>query len=193
MSIGDRFKLTLNSQSGSTPMQNVFHYRQTLGVTGGNILAEEFINEVFPHIVSILSNTTVWQSVDWINYDDLADFGTNDSILGTVGDKAGNSMPRFNAVSFIYHRDTRATRNGAKRFSVYSEDDQNGGTPDPDFLIALQAAAEGLEQFINLGVTEIWRPIIARLSSDGSSIVLVNDVESVTFNRLTTQNSRKPF
>lgn len=191
MSLGDRYKLTLVSQSGSTTVNNVFHYRQTLGVLGGEILAQEFINEVYPHIRSIVSNQIVFQRVEWINYDDLADFGEDDSIAGEGGERPGTTLPRFNVWSFIYNRTTRATRNGWKRFSTVAEDDQDNGAATAAMLLLLQDAANGLEQFVNFGGTEIWRPIIVRLDAKGSTILEENNVRSVTYRRLSTQNSRK--
>lgn len=193
MAAGDVFKITLNSHQGAVPFQNVFHYRQTFGVTGGDILAQEFINEVYPHIQSITSVFTVYDSVEWLNYNDLGDFGIDASIAGELGLRPGEVLPTWNSWAFQYNRTTRETRNGSKRFSSVSEDDQNFGEAIGAMLPFLEAAATGLEQFVNFGGTEIWRPVIARLSPDGASVVLTNDVRSVTYKRLASQTSRKNY
>lgn len=193
MAIGNVFKLVLNSKLGLKPFTNVFHYRQTFGVTGGEILAQEWINEVFPHIQSVVTVNTEFVSVEWLNYDNLADFGVDDSIAGQTGARAGESLPTFNTWGFQYNRETRATRNGSKRLGLISELDCAYGTATGAMLPVLQAAANGLAQFVNLGGTEIWQPVIARLSPDGATVLLTNDVVSVDYKRMTTQNSRKAF
>ena len=193
MAIGDIFKITLVSHQGAVQFNNVFHYRQTLGVLGGNILAQEFINEVYPHIKSIVSSFTVFDEVQWLNYNDLGDFGIDASIAAEIGDRAGEVIPTWNAWAFQYNRTTRETRNGSKRFSSVSELDQNFGDPTAPMLPVLEAAASGLEQFVNFGGTEIWRPVIARLDATGSTVLVTNDVQSVTFKRLASQTSRKNY
>lgn len=193
MSAGDVYKLTLKSHQGAVQINNVFHYRQTFGFTGGDILAQEFINEVYPDILPILSNYVTMDEVEWLNYNDDSDFGINNSIANDTGGQAGEVLPTFNAWGFQYNRETRSTRNGAKRFSPIAEADQNFGIPTAAAIARLDTCAASLGQFVNLGGTEIWQPVIARLSADGSTVLLTNDVKNVTFKRLSSQTSRKNY
>lgn len=191
MGFGDIIKLTLVSTVGGQTLNNVFHYRQTIGVLGGEMLAQEFINEVLPDLKPIISSSTLFRSVNWYNYDDISDFGVDDSILGEAGTVGGETLPTFTCWAFQYNRTTRATRNGSKRFGTISENDNQNGNASPLALPKLVTAANSLGQFINLGGTEIWRPVIARLSPDGASVILTNDVRDVQYKRITTQNTRK--
>lgn len=193
MPAGDVYKVTLVAASGGTPITNVFHYRQTIGLSGGGALAGEFIQEIVPLIQDIVSNQTIFDRVEYLNYDDVADFGIDDSIQGDTGERVGDTLPRFNAWSFFYQRTTRATRNGAKRFGVVSENDQTNGSADMDMQTILENTADGLSQFVNLGGIDIWKPIIARISENGQEVLLENDVQDVQYRRLSTQNTRKPF
>lgn len=193
MPAGDVYKLTLVAASGGTPITNVFHYRQTFGLSGGGVLADQFIEEIFPLIQDVVSNQTIFDRVEYLNYNDVADFGIDDAIQGETGERIGDTLPRFNAWSFFYQRTTRATRNGAKRFGVVSENDQTNGAADMDMLVILENTADGLSQFINLGGVDIWKPIIARISENGQEVLLENDVQAVQYRRLSTQNTRKPF
>lgn len=193
MSIGNVFKLILHSHVGGTQQANIFHYRQTFGVLGGDILAQEFINEVFPDIRSILSVNTVFDSVEYLNYNNTADFGIDDSIAGVTGARSGETLPRFVCYAFSYNRETRDTRNGSKRFGSIAESDQAYGDALVTWLPQLQIVADSLGQFVNLGGTEIWRPVIARLSPDGSTVLVTNDVKNVTYTRISSQNSRKVY
>jgi len=191
MALNDVFKLVLKSNQGVVEINNIFHYRQTFGVTGGSILAQEFINEVFPAIQSVVSDQVTFVGVEYLNYDDNSDFGIDASIAGETGDRPGEPLPTFNAWGFQYNRETRDTRNGSKRFSPISELDQAYGSPTAPMLTVLQACASSLGQYINIGGTEIWQPVIARLTPDGSTVLLTNDVKNVTYTRLTSQVSRK--
>lgn len=189
--MGDIFKLTLVSTVGGQTLNNVFHYRQTIGLTNGNILAQEWINEILPDLKPIISSSTQFRSLNWYNYNDIADFGVDDSILGEAGTVGGETLPTFTAWAFQYNRTTRATRNGSKRFGTISETDNQNGNASPLALPKLTTAAASLGQFINFGGTEVWRPVIARLSTDGASVVLTNDVRDVSYKRITSQNTRK--
>lgn len=193
MSAGDVLKLSLNYRVGLQVATNVFHYRQTIGVLGGEQLASAWITEVFDEIKAVSSSVTTYVDVSWLNYNDPTDFGIDPSIGGQVGARAGECLPIYNAWGFQYNRESRITRNGAKRFSAIAETDNNNGAPAPGSTTMLTNLGNSLGQLINFGGTEWWEPVIARLTPDGSAVLLVNGVKSVTFKRITTQNSRKSY
>lgn len=193
MAAGDIFKLTLNSRISGQEMANVFHYRQTIGVLGGEQLASSWVTEVFDDIRLIISNTCVFVDVTWINYNDLGDFGVNTDVAGIFGNKAGEALPMYNAWAFQYNRETRVTRNGSKRFSGIVEADQSLGVALPGVLPELDSVASSLGQLINFGGTEWWEPVIARIPPGATAPTVINGVRDVTYKRITTQNSRKPW
>lgn len=193
MAAGDIFKLTLHSTLGTEEAANVFHYRQTIGVLGGEQLASSWIDEVYDEIKALVSVVTVFRSVEWLNYNDLADFGIDTSIAAQTGARSGEALPSYNAWAFQYNRETRSTRNGAKRFSAIAESDQAYGAPAAVATDVINNCAASLGQLINFGGTEFWEPVIVRLNAAGDTPIVVNGVKNVTFKRITTQSSRKSW
>lgn len=193
MAAGDIFKLVLHSRLGTEDAANVFHYRQTVGVLGGEQLADAWITEVYDEIKALVSVVTVFQSVEWLNYNDLGDFGINTDIAAQTGARTGEALPSYNAWAFQYNRETRATRNGSKRFSAIAEGDQAYGAPAAIANDIINNCASSLGQLINFGGTEWWEPVIVRLNEAGNAPLVVNGVKNVTFKRITTQSSRKSW
>jgi hypothetical protein len=193
MSFGDVFKLTLKGTLLGQQTNNVFHYRQTVGILGGSTMVDRFLAEVFPDIKSVLASQATFTAVEWINYNDPSDFGLTPITTGQNGARSGEVLPAFIAWGFNYNRSSRVTRNGSKRFAGVMEGDVINGLAVPAFLNVLEDVAGQLGQDLQAGLTEMWRPVIARISTDGATVIQTNDVQNVTYRRITTQNSRKPY
>ena len=172
--------------------KNVFHYLATLGQDDDqDLIADAFNTDVLPGISTFQSTDIVYDEIRVANLTGLlADF----SLVPTVpnGVIIGDPMANFVAIPFRYVRTSKETRNGAKRFGGLTEGDAFGGGFTPTFFAAMQLQAPTLAgQISTTGI--IAEPVILR-KPDVAGVWTYNDVSTViALNRITSQNSRKPF
>lgn len=198
MPSGDLYEVKLHQTwgAGGRPILNVFHYRQTVG--DGD--AEQLITALNFYLSGKIAMATSIQLklVTWevINLDDPGDYGfstTNDN----AGVIQGDALPAYVCFAFRLARNTRAVRNGQKRFAGVAEDVQsNGIVTNGTQLTQLDNLALALAGSIDENAGDnVWYPRIYRaegLNSKGQPVARADfPVSSVTYVGLSTQNSRK--
>lgn len=126
---------------------------------------------------------------------------------GAVGLTVGDYMPRFVAAEFISPRTVGNIRAGFKRFGLISEANVIDGEPEDTFLPFLSAMAVAMSEeftFTISGTERTFTPAIIkripyvtpggndayRLPEAGDPVVY-SEATNWTFQRITTQNSRK--
>jgi len=175
---------------------NVFHYRNDdqVAISGADIsaLLDEWIANVLPGILAFQSDQIVYlevrgRSVTGVTFASV-------SLGSTDGDITGSALPPYVAYEFIYKRATALTRNGFKRFGGVIEEaiDQGGNVTG-----AVAAALTAAEATLETGLVDIvgfpYRPIILGRPVPPVLPLRVGEIDEIAFQRVTTQNSRKPW
>jgi len=199
--IGDKYVLTLRADDstqdpvGNNPMYNVFAYEATNGSPNANDLFSTFNANVAPKIAAIVGTSTTLHNIDVINLDDASDFDLNAIVL--AGTRGGDWLPMFTSWTFKYNRGVRGIHNGRKAFGVISETDQINGEPAVGINAALNALAVQLGAVL-VGASGDYTPKIWRRAGTyqvGGVPTVFPDtfypLVGVTFDRVSTQNSRK--
>lgn len=189
---------TLHSHDETDPSNqfaNVFGFFTTLPVET-QLEFDEFCVDWWTHVNPYLINVTS----ENIRYDgwtlrpaDGASLGFEYAYTPPYGGAApGEVLPRFVTWSLLYKRAFVGQRSGHKRFSGITEAMQSNGIPVSGTLTNLQNLATKLGQPV-VSVQD-WVPkILHRTSAIGVSPITYtgHDVSAVTYQRITTQNSRK--
>lgn len=177
-------------------IMNAYAYRQVSGDGDASALINAWVDTVLPAVVNIQSVAIGHTSIQVFNLDDFADFADL-SLSGesNTGTQTGDCLPRYNAYAFIYHRTTRAVRNGWKRIAGVPESFQvNGVVTNSGALDALEALAVLFGSALTDGDGNVWNPrIYRRALPDHVPPVTRADfaIQAVAYERLTTQNTRK--
>jgi len=199
--VNDKYVLTLRSQAtiqdpaNVNPIYNVFAYQAVAGTNSANDLAAGFEAAIVPSLTGLVTVATVMHDITVINLDDPGDFDLRTiTIPGTV---TGDEMPMFVGFAFRYNRAIRGIHNGRKTFSVLSELAQNNGEPTASYVTALNAFANVLEGLLVASLADyaprIWRRA-GTYNVAGVPTVFPDTfypISSVSFERISTQNSRK--
>lgn len=129
MALGDIYQIKLNQRFGGTDMLNVFYYVSNDATIDANSLGQPFFNVIVLNLVP-----WVYQGVDYVgaeieNLFDPVDFGGY--TFATQGQKAGNVLPNFVAMSYRMDRQRRDMRHGYKRFFGLIEEQVTGNGLNP--------------------------------------------------------------
>ena len=190
------YQVNLTTVADSEQMLNVFWYFHIAGtdIAAAGLWAA-FDNLVVPDIADIMATG--------ISITDLLVkpiFGTGIEVAGaptvTAGTVAGARMNNAYAVSFRYLRGTNETRSGWKRFSGLVEENVNTNSFTAGYLTLCDTLANRLANPISSGAAT-FNPVLVRrpfTTVDQLPDYYTNTISDVVVaNRLTTQNSRKPF
>lgn len=191
MAVNDLYQLTDVQSYFGQECVNVWWFQQLQGVGDAMDLAEAFASERLPTIVGLQSNEVLHERIVVVNYNNLSDFAELAPTAFNRGVRISTPLPPFVAWGFKLNRPTRAIRSGAKRFVGVTEGDIAGNEPDPDFLDNLQLAAEIFESTFTGAGENRYQPQIVRLNRETGQVVFDVGINSVSWNRITTQNSRK--
>lgn len=193
MSLGDRYQLTDGQLYLGQACLNVYYYQQ-LSTTLGNAqnLVESFIGNVFPELIACQNVGLTHIVVTAINLDDPTDFGLVVPTSDFTGLQTGAGAPPFVCAAFRYNRASRAVRNGQKRIGGQSEISQGDGVIDSEDLHLYTDLATQLGNHIGDGAGTEYKPVIMRKTViAGVTTYTEFDLTSVTFTRISTQNTRK--
>lgn len=175
---------------------NVFHYHNNdataLSNATINLLLADFIANVLPSILAFQSDQIVYLEVRGEQVGGVT-FGSQ-PLGSTDGDISGSALPPYVAYEFIYRRATALTRNGFKRFAgVIEEAIDQGGNVTGTVAGALTAAETALGQELTADSVAFYRPIILGRPTPSVPGLRVGEIDAISFQRVTTQNSRKPW
>jgi hypothetical protein len=191
MSNGDRYKVISHQSYQDQDVMNVFWYQQIEGGNGAQALVETFIDSVIGAIRAVQHEDLVHTSVEAINMDNEADFHQENIGSGGEGMRTGESSVPFLAWGYKLHRPTRAIRSGAKRFAGVAEVDVLEGAPNPAVVSVLDNLADVLADVIVGTEGDRWQPQIVSLNRETGEIINDIGINTASFTRITTQNSRK--
>lgn len=200
MAINDRYQLTLTYTYRGQTMNNVFGYLQVSG-TGTQpalALAQLFEVNVYGAIRGILHTSALAQSISVVNVDDFGDYYLmpQSEIIPADGTRPGGESNTFIALGFVLARQTRAVRNGAKRFGGISDDDIVNAGLAAGIVGAVQNVENALGMALGAAPGMAFEPRIMRRIVTGPVENPVYEYQdfpmgAATFRRVTTQNSRK--
>lgn len=187
------YRIILEQTYQGKEVFNVFGYLHSLSSDDEQDLAAQAFDEDIMPAIKLVQNTDVaYTSIRAIN------------ITGTLADEVitpseaagvvtGATVASFVAASFRYNRETKDTRNGAKRLAGMVEENMSGvGFTSPYFtLLGTLAAVFGTDIST---VGGIFTPIILGPETVTPGTWLYNTIVSVqALNRATSQVSRKVF
>jgi len=92
---------------------------------------------------------------------------------------------------FRYERALTGQRHGYKRFSIVAENDISDGEAAAGAATRLATCAATLETAISVGLIQTWFPVILSKPAVSSDPWTSHDIAGVTYQRVSTQNSRK--
>lgn len=187
------YEVVLEQTYQNQSIFNVFHYKHTLDLDDvQEDCADAFDQDMLPAISTIQNLSVAYTNIRASNLTgNLADFNLVPSIA--AGIVAGDVVVGFVAAPFRYNRETKDTRNGAKRFTGLSELFVKTTGFEPAFFTIMQTAALVFGTNIDV-VGAIFEPIILRKPPSVGPIFTFNTITGVTaINRTTSQNSRKVF
>lgn len=193
MAVTDTYRLRINYKFFGADCSNVFFYLQNTGTGGAEELATQWELDVLPAVLDIMSTGVDMESIEVENLEDTGDFF---NIVNTdSGDRSGEGLSNFYAWGFLYATTNRKIRSGGKRFSGVNETDVAAGEPTAAMDVILAATAATLEETVSEGGgANDYFPVLhtdGNVATGGAPLdVLLN---SISFARLTTQNTRKTF
>ncbi len=191
MSILDRYYLKDKYTYYNQEMMNVYFFYQAEGSGKAQELATAFEELALLSILNLQVSAVVHTSLEVINVDDLNDFVVHPLTTANEGSRTGDGLPAFNAWGFTLNRATRSHRSGHKRIAGVSETDTSAGNPASAIEANLTAYCTTFSEDISYegDVYTLVIPIIG--APPGNDPPATGFISSVTFTRLTTQNSRK--
>ena len=189
------FKLVLHSYTPDDPSNefiNVFGYRSFLAVSDeAQSLAETFEDQVVPAIANVISTAMRIARIEVLNVTDGVGYWDQVITPEVAGTRTGEFVSSFVAWSFKYHRVEQGKRHGYKRFGEISETDTFGNVPAAGVVDELNTLATVLGSPLLFGIIETWFPVILERKPTGVYPWTSHDVLNVSFQRITSQNSRK--
>lgn len=194
--INDVLRFTdIQTLLGETALNVYFYKVNVITGLGGDYLdtlGAWFRDTVLPPIVALqvtgLEHTELFME-NLTNGIDIEHFVTGYPV---VGEQAGGvELPPFVTYSFQLLRETRSTRNGAKRIAGVSSANVNDGVyvGDPAEITAVE---DVLGADIVIGIVNIAQPVIVKHPIDVPLVAPVtNSISAGLFSGLGSQNTRK--
>lgn len=191
MAASERFYLKDKYTYLNQEMMNVYFYYQLNGSSGAGQLAGVWADQILMAVLNTQVETCIHHTLEVINVDDLNDFYVL-PLTGTVeGSQTGEGLPAYNAWGFTLNRASRLTRSGFKRIGGVAENNQGNGIPNAPALANLDALAALLSVDLVQGGDEWTLAIPVIGPPPGNDPPATGFISTVTFTRMTTQNSRK--
>jgi hypothetical protein len=193
---------------------NAFYYKQMSANNDATnnaslILLSAFVEDVLTPIANLMRSTVLFDEIEVINLFDEDDVSSDASISPAHGSlSSGEETASYLALEFTTSRVTRAIRRGFKRFWGFPEgwvtDGVYNGVGDPTPATAATAMSADIA-FSSAPLGPTFRPVVVkrikytteeghdayRLPANGAEAQSVRATWS--FQRISTQNSRKPF
>lgn len=171
---------------------NVFGYRSNLIILNElPQFLDAVVADLLPAIADVISGTTSMVRLEAKNVTDGV--GYLDRVLTPTipGAQGGDPLPRFTAWGYKYQRATAGARSGAKRFGRITENGVLDGNATAGSLVLLNTLAAQLAAPLRIGLVDTWFPVILERKPPGVFPWTEHAIAGVTYQRVTTQNSRK--
>lgn len=179
---------------------NIYGYQITDVITpfSSEDILNSFLNLVVTDMLDLQANSLTHVELRVFNLTDGLTLGSLP--VGLSGAETGTLIATNQlAYALKLNRSTAITRNGSKRIAGIPESSVQGNNLTSTALAELEDLADrmGSELDILDGLTELGHAIpviIGRTATGEYDLTRINPISSVTaLNRVTTQNSRKPF
>lgn len=196
MAQNDIYKLVLTGSYLGESVSNVFWFSESVQGSDDSLALEE-LKEGFEFVMSadLLALANDSMTYNLITITRIVD-GRQEAFpvtwVGLVDDASGaNALPSYVAIAFRYNRVSAATRHGYKRYAGIADSMVYGNNLDGSFSNAADNLEDAMETVIQTGSgfsfspAVVSRPVV--LGANPSYYL----PQTVTFNGVTTQNSRK--
>lgn len=191
-SIGDIYELKVYQQMGGINVSNVLHYQQIVSGANANNLVARWNAELSAAWKQVQSTAVSWLAFECTNLNEPDTDYSYASTSGT-GVVTGDYLPPFVAWGFKKTRNTKELRNGSFRVVGVAESAVTNGVANGTIDSDLADLADAMEQPVTLNSTDTFILVIARVTGNLETgyTVVSTGVETVSYQRVTTQNSRK--
>jgi hypothetical protein len=161
-------------------------------------LAQSVLGWLVPALTPILSQESILRSVYAENLADLTDYAEVTTVPLPQGARPGNHVGPWAAWGYKLSSDDRAIRSGGKRFPGVSEDDVDQGLLDGNSPISQDVLdfADFLKTPIPslASVNDEWLPVLYTPGNTATGgIPWWAYIADASYERFTTQNTRKPW
>ena len=195
MALNDIYQVVQVQDFISQECLNVWHFQHTNNLGDATDLWRAVRDDLLPHIQDIQHDGVSHTGARVTNLYNTADFNESDYGTPFSGNRTGSPQPSFVGWAFKLNRADKIMRPGRKTFvGVVEEDTANNG-PNAAMLTVLETTALALDDTITGTAGGTFKPVLYRAPGaigPGSPEQIVQ-ITSITFNHLSTQNSRKPF
>lgn len=187
----------------SNPMLNMFWFEietaspdmQAVAPANFDPIMEAFIEKYIEPLLPAQTATWEWSSILATNWSDPVRQFYNYTDVALTGTSPSSAyMPPWLTYSFRLNRGNSGTRNGQKRFGGIPEEAQNGGEAVMPYLGYLQSYAIGYEVGLDVvtadGAVSLL-PVIVRLDAETNDVVVTQRVQSASYVRISSQDTRK--
>lgn len=191
MAIGDVYKLVMHIDLGGNDIQNRFYWQMTAGSGDSEGLAVAFEDAFIDVVKPFITNAATFTTVEVENLSDASDIYTQAS--GKTGDSAGQRLGVFYALAFELIPNNPIVRKGRKAIGPTTE-----SVTDGPFIVSSMAAElllleNALSGALNAVIgASTYNHVLYSPPNMSHAFVLVTDVVSGSFKRMSTQNTRKP-
>lgn len=191
MAVGDLFQVIHKQRFLGQDAMNVYHYRLQFQAVANTALElrEAWRLAVSSAVLNICSTAVNYVGIDVYNLFDVADFDLYPT--NGFGSRAGDALPSFVSWTFRLNRSNRLTRNGRKAFAGVAEQDQDDGIPNPAIVGALTDLAALMSSMIVSPNGNQYAPVIIRRPLPTFPPGVFSYIETASFSRISTQNTRK--
>ena len=187
---GDLVRLVYTYSHLGKSMVNVFWYVVGSGTEEMQDIVQQFSNDVVIPVLAVQQNQCLASKLEGFNETDGAGYAVLNYPPTVLGQRPGERAPSFVAYAFRLNRETRLTRHGQKRIGGVSESDIEGNNPIGAVIPLLNDLATAMAGNMVTPSGAVLSPVIRGVDKQTQAVIL-NDVDSVEFTRVTSQVSRK--
>jgi hypothetical protein len=176
----------------SNDILNVFGYRSNLAVLDElNEFANAFEANIIPAVQGVISGNTGIYRLEVVDVTDGVLYLDRTYATPYMGAGGGASEPAFTSWGFKYNRATLGKRSGGKRFGLVPDGAVVDGVAVAPYPAALTTLANALSDPLPILLVDTWFPEILERKPVGVYPWTSHPISAVTYQRVTTQNSRK--
>lgn len=190
MATGDVYKLVMHVEHNGNDIQNRFYWQMTAGSGNAEGLAVAFEDAFVDLIIPFLSDEA---TVDLIEVENLSDASDTFTQAGTkTGLSGATPVGDFYALAFELVPNNTIVRKGRKAFGPTTESVIAGTNIDSSLNAERILLEQGLAGALNAVIgSSTYNHVLYSPPNSSHAFVLVTDVISGGFKRMSTQSTRK--
>lgn len=190
MAVGDVYKLVMHIEHNGNDIQNRFYWQMTAGSGNAEGLAVAFEDAWVDLLLPFLSDEA---TVDLIEVENLSDASDTFTQVGVkTGASLGQVLGDFYALAFELVPNNPIVRKGRKAFAPTTESVVDGTNITASLNAERVLLEQGLAGALNAVIgASTYNHVLYSPPNLSHAFVLVTDVISGGFKRVSTQNTRK--